>query len=133
MSEGMSEETGGETNEHFKRWGAVLWLWAGLLAGPLAVALAQQVAYLLVTLDCSYGQDLTVSPLMLIALLLAGGGVFVSWRNWRRAGGGWSASGGDAASRSRFLAVVGMLWGGLSLLVIVALWLPVFFYRQCQR
>jgi hypothetical protein len=29
--------------------------------------------------------------------------------------------------------VLGLLFSGFSLLLIVAHWLPVFFYRQCQR
>lgn len=119
--------------EYFNRRAGVAWLWAGILAGPVAVALSQQLAYLLVTLNCSYGKSASLLPAPLLALLLAGGGAFVSWRNWRRAGRGWSSSGGDVMSRSRFMAIVGMLFSGFSLLVVIAIWLPVIYYRGCQR
>jgi hypothetical protein len=122
-----------QNEEYFSRRASAVWLWAGILAGPAAVALTQQVAYLLVTLSCSYGKSVSVWPVMLLTLTLAAGGAFVSWRNWRLAGSGWSSSEGDATSRGRFMAIVGMLFSGLALLVIIAMWLPVVFYRQCQR
>jgi hypothetical protein len=31
------------------------------------------------------------------------------------------------------MAIVGLLFSGFSAMVIVAMWLPVIFYRQCQR
>jgi hypothetical protein len=123
-----------ERNEdYFSRGAGIAWLWAGIFAGPVAVALNQQIAYLLVTLNCSYGKSAPVTPIMLIAAALAASGVLISWRNWRRIGGEGEKGGGDATSRSRFMAVVGLLFSGFSALVIVAMWLPVLFYRQCQR
>jgi hypothetical protein len=122
-----------QTQEQFRRPRTIFWLWAGVWAGPVAWALSQQVAYLFVTLDCSYARQLMLSPVMLLALLLAAGGVFISWRNWQQAGKHWPGEAGDAVTRSRFLAVLGLLFSGFSLLLIVAHWLPVFFYRQCQR
>ena len=123
-----------ERNEqYFKRSASIAWLWAGVLAGPAAVALNQQIVYLLVTLSCSYRKTTVLLPVMLMTFALAAGGAFVSWRNWQRTGNGASDSGGDAMSRSRFMAIVGMLFSGLSLLAIIAMWLPTIFYRQCQR
>jgi hypothetical protein len=122
-----------QDEEYFNRRASVVWLWAGILAGPVAVALTQQFAYLLVTLNCSYGKSVGVWPVMLLMLTLAGGGAFVSWRNWRLAGSEWETGGGDATARGRFMAIVGMLFSGLSILVIIAMWLPIIFYRQCQR
>src|SRR5215210_2739559 len=119
--------------EYFRQPAGIAWLWAGVLAGPVAVALNQQIVYLMVTLSCSYGKATVLLPVMLAMLALAAGGAFISWRNWQRAGGGTADSDGDAASRSRFMAIVGMLFSGLSLLAIVAMWLPTVFYRECQR
>jgi hypothetical protein len=31
------------------------------------------------------------------------------------------------------MAIVGMLFSGFSLLVIIAMWLPTIFYRRCER
>lgn len=119
--------------QYFDQWKGLLALWAGVLAGPVAWALSQQVGYLFATLECSYGKRLAFSPLMLLMLLLAAGGAYLSWRNWQRARE--ERSGQDAAlkKRSRFMAFAGLLLSGFSLLLIVAEWLPVFFYRQCQR
>ncbi|HWQ36670.1 MAG TPA: hypothetical protein VNQ79_27815 [Blastocatellia bacterium] len=121
------------TDNYFNQRSGILALWAGLLAGPLAWALAQQVGYLFVTLDCSYEKTLLLSPVMLVALLMAASGALISWRNWQRAGGELPDEGGTVISRSRFMAVVGLLLSSLALLLVIAEWLPVFFYRQCQR
>lgn len=122
-----------ENQEYFRQASGIAWLWVGVLAGPAALAVNQQVVYLLVTLNCSYGKSVVLLPVILAMLALAAGGGFISWRNWRQAGSGTEDSDGDAASRSRFMAIVGILFSALSLLAIVAMWLPTFFYRQCQR
>jgi hypothetical protein len=123
-----------EQNEnYFKQNAAIVWLWAGVLAGPAAIALNQQLAYLFVTLNCSYGARVTIWPVMLLMVSLATAGAFISWQNWQRTGTDQTDSGGDAKSRSRFLAIVGLLFSILSILVIVAMWVPIFFYHQCQR
>ncbi|MFN7945046.1 MAG: hypothetical protein U0Z53_06820 [Blastocatellia bacterium] len=122
-----------QTDNYFNQRGGILALWAGLMAGPVAWALAQQVGYLFVTLDCSYEKMLMLSPVMLLTLLIAAAGALISWRNWQRAGGELPDEGGSVISRSRFMAVVGMLLSSFALLLVIAEWLPVFFYRQCQR
>jgi hypothetical protein len=122
-----------QNEQYFKQNAAIVWLWAGVLAGPAAIALNQQLAYLLVTLNCSYGARVAIWPVMLLMVSLATAGAFISWQNWQRTGMDKSDGGGDAKSRSRFMAIVGLLFSGLSILVIVAMWVPVFFYRQCQR
>jgi hypothetical protein len=123
-----------EANEqYFKRGAGIAWLWAGVLAGPIALALNQSVIYLLVTLTCSYGRPTVLIPAILLMLALAAGGAFISWRNWQQAGSSTSDNGGDAMSRSRFMGIVGILLSALSALGIIAMWLPTFFYRQCQR
>ncbi|MFN7931457.1 MAG: hypothetical protein U0Y68_26715 [Blastocatellia bacterium] len=121
------------TENDYKQPRGLLWLWSGVLAGPLAWALSQQVGYLFVTLDCSYTKRLALWPVMLGTILLAGAGAWVSWRNWQEVGNTWPDEGGGVLSRSRFLAFVGLLLSGFSVLVILAEWLPVLFYRQCQR
>lgn len=120
-------------NEYFNKRSGILWLWVGFLAGPLAWALSQQGAYLIVTLICSHFKSLVLWPLLLGTPLLALVGMWVSWRSWTRAGKSWPDEGGGAISRSRFMAFTGLLLSGFSLLVILAEWLPILFYRQCQR
>jgi hypothetical protein len=122
-----------QTDEYFNQPNGLIALWAGVLAGPVAWALSQQVTYLLATLDCSYGIDFALSPVMALTLLVAAGGAFLSWRNWRRAGRELPDEGGGVMSRSRFMAVTGLLLSAFSALIIIAEWLPIFFYRQCQR
>jgi len=118
--------------EHYKEHPAdIALLWLGLLVGPNAWMASQQLGYLLSTLNCSYGKSLYVSPLMLLMSLIPALGIAVSYRNVRRT----RSASTESISRSRgyFMAVLGLLLSVFSLLGIIAEWLPVFFYRNCER
>ena len=105
-------------------------LWAGVLAGPAAWAATQQVLYLLVTLECSFGREARLWPVIGAAILIAAGGTWLSWRNWRPAERETTA---ETDSVARWMGIAGMSLGVFSLLLIVAELVPVFFYRYCQR
>jgi hypothetical protein len=122
-----------EREEYFNRPSGIARLWAGLLAGPLAWALSQQVGYLFVTLNCSYNKTLVLTPVMLLTLLVAVVGTFISWRNWEQTGDDVQSEQGGVIARSRFMSICGLILGGFSALAIIAEWMPIFFYRQCQR
>lgn len=118
--------------EQFKQPGELLALWTGVLAGPLVWAADQQARYFLATYACTTAR-LVLHLLTLISLLLIAGAAFAVWRSWRRAGGGWPDSGGGAVSRSRFMAVTGLLLCALFALLVIAQWLPAVFYSPCER
>lgn len=122
-----------ESKEYFRQPAGITWLWVGVLAGPVAVALQQQLLYLLVTLKCSYSKATVLLPVVLFTLAIAAFGLWISWRNWRQAGGEAEDESGDVNSRSRFMGIWGLLFNTLSLLTIIAISLPPFFYNQCQR
>jgi hypothetical protein len=99
---------------------------------PTFAALLQlEVAYLSVSHACRQGSTMRLHVESAVALLLALGGVRVGWRAWSAAGGGWDEEGADPAARTRFLAANGVLLGVLFVLVIVAMWLPIFFLDPC--
>jgi hypothetical protein len=97
-----------------------------------AAFLQLEVAYLSVSRACRQGSALPLHVESVIALLLALGGVWVGWRAWSAAGRGWDEKGADPVARTRFLAAVGTLLGVLFVLVIVAMWLPIFFLDPCE-
>ncbi len=123
-----------ERAEEFKE-GAQPWrLWAGVLAGPLAILVQLQTNYALVLWACGAGgREWPLHLVSLLALLVTLGAGLLSWRNWRRAGAEWEDGGAGVVPRSRFMAAVGMLVSSLSALVMVAMWMPVFVYGPCQR
>ena len=100
----------------------------------MVMLLELQINYALVNWVCeAAGRELVLHLVSLLALLLTLGTLLLSWRNWRRTGGGWEDEGAGVMPRSRFLAVLGILISGLLVLVIIAQWLAVFMYGPCQR
>lgn len=108
----------------------MLALWAGWLLGPLAWAVHLQGSYLLVARVCHTGDTWLLHLLTLLTLALAGAGALIAWRQWQRIGRQWP-NGGGVATRSRFLAVAGMLLSGLSGLIILAEGIPNFVLGAC--
>jgi hypothetical protein len=121
-----------EANNRFSNRSEILTQWAGVLAGPLAWMFQQQISYLLVKFACKHGWHLPFHLVSLLALLLIAGGAFVAWRTWQQAGQEWPSGSGGALSRSRFMAVLGLLLSGLFFLLIVAQSIPSFILGPCQ-
>lgn len=120
-----------DVERYFNEPRGIALLWVGVLAGPLAWFLHQQVSYVLATLTCSDAATLVLHVMTAVALLIALAGVGIAWMNWRRTGGEWSARGGGTVARSRFMALAGFLLSALFFLVIVAQGLPNFFMSPC--
>jgi hypothetical protein len=119
--------------KEFKEGAAPAALWAGVLAGPLATLTQLQANYALVLWACGAGREWALHVVALLALLVTVAAGLLSWRNWRRAGGGWEDDGAGIVPRSRFMAAVGILISALIVLVVVAQWIPIFVYGPCER
>jgi uncharacterized membrane protein len=123
------------TQVHEERGRAVglLWLWAGVLLAPLAFLSHLQVNYTLTQKLCPGGRTLPLHVMTLVFLLITALGCLIAWRSWRRVGKGLPDDAEDKQTRVRFLAVVGMMLGLLSFLIIIAQWIPQFIFDPCQR
>lgn len=106
--------------------------WAGNLLPPIAFLLQLEIAYMLVPRACRAGDVLPVHLAHAGALLLALGGMVLALRQWQRWGRDYPADGPDPETRSRFMATVALLASAGFILVILALWLPTFFFHPCQ-
>jgi hypothetical protein len=126
-------DVGTDAVKDFKEGAAPAALWAGVLAGPLATLTQLQVNYALVLWACGAGREWALHLVSLLALLVTAAGGLLSWRNLRRAGGGWEEEGAGVLPRSRFMAVVGVLISVLISLVVIAQWIPIFVYGPCER
>lgn len=120
-----------QAERRFQKGGGVLALWAGWLIGPIAWALHQNVSYMVVPWVCATENYLVLHVATLAALALAAVGAFIAWRNWQLAGRGWPGPGGGTVSRSRFLAVGGMLVSGISFVGILVEAIPNFLIDAC--
>jgi hypothetical protein len=121
-----------ERKEFLTRRGIFL-LWAGLLVPPAAWLLQLQAAYLMVYVSCATGGNLAYHLASLAALAVAAAGGLLSWRNWRRAGPEVPGERGGPLTRSRFMALLGVLTGALFSVVIIAQWLPGFILPPCNK
>lgn len=98
--------------------------WAGLVAGPLAWILDQQISYMLVPWACDAGRHLPIYLVSAATLLLAAGGAVIAARTWRRQnGGGWVG----------FIAPLGFLLSLLFCLVVLLDAFAKFYFDPCLR
>lgn len=107
-------------------------LWIGVLGPPSIWATRIATSYLLVPYACWWGWLPVLHLVTAIALLGTGAVGVMAWRAWRTVGGGGEVEIGDEATRTRFMAIVGMSSSALFLLVIVAEGLANLFIDPCQ-
>ncbi len=120
-------------SDRFSSTGQLAQLWLGLL-GPAVVWLTQfELNYLLVPWVCAHGHREVLAVVSVVALACAGGLGLLAWTNWRRAGQHWPGEQSDTATRTRFLAVLGLLVSGLFFLLIAAQGIAVWFINPCRQ
>jgi len=102
------------------------------LAPPVAWMLGLNADYALVRLACTKDDPLPLHLVTLLSLALCLSGGWVAYSRWRRVGGGSPDEGPGAASRTRFLAVLGMLACALFTLVILGQWAAKLFLHPCM-
>jgi hypothetical protein len=117
----------------FNQPGGIFVLWAGVLAGPLVWLFDQQIKYMFLTYLCSPAGLVWLHLISLLSLLSIMAAAYLSWRNWQRAGSSLPDHKGGTLARSRFMSLLGMLMNGLFSLLILAQWLPGFFFNPCER
>jgi hypothetical protein len=122
-----------EAKKEFRTNGGIFSLWAGLLLPPVAWALQQSTLYTMVPWACQTGHFFALHAVSVAAIIVAGLGSFVSWRNWERAGREQSDDDrAGALPRTRFMSVLGLVAGGFFALVIFAQWLASFVLHPCM-
>jgi hypothetical protein len=109
-----------------------LMLWAGLLAGPIAFLLQLQINYALIPWVCATGHRFVLHLVSVAAFLSVLIGSLIAWLAWRRMAGEMPDESAGAHSRSRFMAVLGLLTGTLFLLLIIAQEIPNFVLNPCE-
>ena len=110
----------------------LLVLWTGVVGAPLVFLTHLLIAYALVPVDCRMGASLISHGASVVAILLAAGGGALSLRIWRRDGSEWPDTSASILSRDRFLASVGCLLSALTVVALIAQWIPVFFIAPCR-
>jgi hypothetical protein len=104
-------------------------IWYALLVAPVLALTDQSVALSLTAWACR-GQHQVALHLVHVAFALAtAAATLLAWRRWREAPRGSPSS--ETVARRHFLAGMATAVAALSLLVILAMWLPTWLLSSC--
>jgi hypothetical protein len=107
-------------------------LWLLVVAAPIIVAIEMQTNYVLVRQACSAQRNIALYLVTIVAIVLTVTTALISLAVWRVEGITWPTESPDLSARIRFIAVLGMLSSGMSLLVIVAQGIATVLFNPCQ-
>lgn len=103
--------------------------WPAIILAPTVAFANLAITYAMAIPSCERQNRIALHSVAAVTLLLALFCTLIAWRNWRAAG---APAPGDAADkRAAFLALVGVMVGALSSLVIAAQWLPQWILSPC--
>src|SRR3954464_6442579 len=103
--------------ERFTRWPGLFGLTLGVVAGPIAVLVNEELIYVTNMWACGTGKHLAMHVVPLICVLVALGAGALAWGDWVRTGRGIEDEAATIDARSRFLALTGMAVSALSALL----------------
>jgi hypothetical protein len=117
----------------YDRWTGITGLAYGFVAGPLSALYAQLIAYAGVQWACGHRNPITPHIVPVVFLLLGLIAIWVSWRDWSSVGRIARAEGETIGDRTRFLALCGLILSTFSVVLILAMWVPMIVFNPCQR
>jgi hypothetical protein len=109
-----------------------MWLWFGVLAGPVAWMLDEGLSYAITQHACSTGAFYELHIISVVCLLLAISGMFVARRQLTLVPSGADDEGGSPRDRSWFMARFGIACSAGFALVIIALMVPKIILSPCD-
>jgi hypothetical protein len=107
-------------------------LWLLIVAAPVIVAIEMQTNYVLVRQACSAQRNIALYAVIIVAIVLTIATALIALALWRVEGIVWPTESPDLSARIRFIAVLGMLSSGMSLLVIIAQGIATVMFNPCQ-
>lgn len=107
-----------------------IWL---LLVAPAAIcAAAMQINYVLVRQACSAQRNVMLYVVTIVALALTLGVALLAYATWRHAGAEWPGETADAATTTRFIAVMALIGSIAFFLVTFAQGIATVYLDPCQ-
>ncbi len=113
--------------------GAAFRLWIGLLLPPAAWIAQLQALYLSSEFGCATSNFTKNHIVVVVALVVALIGWAFAWHEWTKTRDDAAVDTGERDTRSRFMALVGVMSGALFSLLIVAQWLPTLTGVPCDK
>ena len=105
----------------------------GLLLGPVAALVNEEMIYVTNMWACGTGSRLAMHVVPLVCLMVTVGAGLLARADWARVGRGTDDDAATIDSRTRFIALCGMAASALSALLIAAQWLAIFVFGACMR
>jgi hypothetical protein len=131
MSDRISSERAALSR--FGRWPGILGLAYGFVGAPLSALLMQVIAYAGVQWACGHRNVAVVHIVPALFVVFAGLAIRISWRDWTSVGRIGRAENATITDRTRFVAVSGIALSAFSIVLILAMWLPLIIFDPCQR
>lgn len=117
----------------FARWPGLLSVSLGVLLGPVIALTNQELIYAADMWTCGHGYRATMHLIPLLCLAVTIGAAITAYRDWRAVGGGIEEEAATVASRTRFLAIIGIGLSVFSSLVVIAQWAAIVVFAPCMR
>jgi hypothetical protein len=117
----------------FDRWTGIAGLAYGFVGAPLSALYMQLSAYAGVQWACGHRNPITVHVIPVVFLLLAVVALWLTWRDWSAVGRLTRAEGATVGERTRFVALSGLILTAFSIVLILAMWIPMIVFNPCQR
>jgi uncharacterized membrane protein len=106
--------------------------WMLIVVPPLLTAAHQEANFVLVRQACAAQRNVMLYGVTIVSLLLIASVVLVAYLTWREEGAQWPCETADVATRTRFIAMVGLLGGVISFLVTLAQGIATVYLDPCQ-
>ena len=108
-------------------------LWIGVLGWPALWAIQFQTVYLASEWGCYAWDFRWIHVASIAALVLSLPAVWTAYSEWRAVRVGTDDENSNQDTRRRFMAILGLLTGGLFTAAIVATWLPMLSGVPCGK
>jgi hypothetical protein len=123
--------TGWEQAPHTTaRWTRVTAQWLAVVGPPVAAFAQQQLAYYFVSSACARRLPILLHLPAIVMLAFIAAAIMYSWREWTRERDRPAGDNGQVGS-ARFFALLGLAMGGISIVVLLAQWLPTLIVSPC--
>jgi len=106
--------------------------WMLVVVPALITAANHEANFILVRQACAAQRHVMLYGVTIVSLLLSALVELIAYLTWREEGAQWPSEGGDIATRTRFIAVVGMLGSVIFFLVTLAQGIATVYLDPCQ-
>jgi hypothetical protein len=104
-----------------------------VLGGPVIALINQQAIYAGDTWACGHNTKWSLHAAPVLCFIAALAITIDSWMVWRAIGRGVEVEHGAEETRTRFLSLLGIMIGAISLAVILEQWFAIFMFGACMR